>query len=134
MTTEINISSKKFAAIVHSFIKNEPKHTNGCEKRIANMLITKDDNVIVVKNNTMKTVLIVEQPNQEDINCAMRFVNATTVNRLAAIIDILGWHDIQVESKKGIIYLLTQNGKMEKLNSSKLYSKEELVAIAEGES
>lgn len=129
MSIQTTLSSKKFADTLRKFIANDNKHTSGCEKRLFNMLITKENNVITVKNNLMKTVLVITEEKDGQSSYLMRFSNAITLNRLMAAIEMLGWEGFEFESKGGITRLKTTNGKPITLNSSLLYSKAELDEI-----
>lgn len=129
MSIQTTLSSKKFADTLRKFIANDNKHTSGCEKRLFNMLITKENNVITVKNNLMKTVLVITEEKDGQSSYLMRFSNAITLNRLMAAIEMLGWQGFEFESKGGITRLKTANGKPITLNSSLLYSKAELDEI-----
>lgn len=123
---QTNTAGKKFADTLGRFMTNEAKHTDGCEKRVSNMKISKIDNIITVKNNTMKTVLTITEHEDNQFSYLMRFVNATTLNRLLAVKEMLNWNNIELESEGGITYLKTTDGERITLNSGLFYSKEDL--------
>lgn len=133
MNQQSNKQGEYFADIVNKFMTNEGKYVDGYDARVVNMFIYKADGVITVKNNTAKVVLIITPVESDKFDFKMRFVNATTHNRLMAIKELLGWDSFNVVVEGGIPFLITNNHQRITLNSGILYSKTELEEMSKTE-
>ena len=132
MSKQSNKQGEYFADIVHKFMKNEVRYTDGCDARAVNMFIYKEDGVITIKNPTSRVAMIIT-PQDDDFIFQMRFVNATTYSRIMAVKELLGWDGFNVVFEGGIPFLIAQGGKRITLNSGLLYSKTELEEMSDAD-